>query len=57
MEDYSAMKSCMEKNNMYSLISYQNSEKHMKAEVSLFPPDKPAEGISIGLENLGSNVR
>jgi hypothetical protein len=56
MEDYSAMKSYLEKNNLYCFIVYPSSEKPTKAVLRHFPPDMPAEDISNSLEDLGFNV-
>jgi hypothetical protein len=56
MEDFSAMKSYMEKHNLYYFIFSPNSETYIKAIIRHLPPDRPAEVISNILEELVFNV-
>jgi hypothetical protein len=60
MEDYSAIKSYLEKNNLHYFALSPNSEKPTKAVIRHLPPDTPAEAISNSLEDSGfsdNNVR
>jgi hypothetical protein len=52
MEDYSAMISYQEKNNLHYFTFFPHSEKPIKAVIRHLPPDTPAEDISNSLENL-----
>jgi hypothetical protein len=56
MADYSAMKSYLEKNNLYYFTFSPNSEKPIKAIIHHIPPDTPAENISSSLEELAFNI-
>jgi hypothetical protein len=56
MADYSAMKSYFEKRNLHYFTFSINSENATKAVISHLPPDKLAEDISYGLEDLGFSV-
>jgi hypothetical protein len=56
MEDYSTMKSYLEKNNVPYFTFFTNSEKPIKAVIRHFLPDTPEEDISTSLEDLGFNV-
>jgi hypothetical protein len=46
MTDCSAMKSCLEKNNLHYFTFSPNSERPMKAVIHHLPPDTPAEDTS-----------
>jgi hypothetical protein len=50
-EDYSAMKSYMEKTNLHYFTFSSNSEKPMKAVIRRLPPDTPSEKIPNSLED------
>jgi hypothetical protein len=56
MEEYSAMKSYLEENNLHYFTFSPNSETPIKADIPHLPPDTPAEGIYNSLEDLGFNV-
>jgi hypothetical protein len=56
IEDYSAIKSYMEKNNVHYCTFSPNFEKPVKAVIRHLPPDTSAEDISNSLEDLGFNV-
>jgi hypothetical protein len=56
MVDYSAMKSCPEKNNLQNFTISPNSKEPIKAVIRHLPPDTPAEYISNNPEDLGFYV-
>jgi hypothetical protein len=56
MADSSAMKTYLEKNNLYCFTFSPNSEKFVKAVIRHFLPDTPAKNISNGIVDLGFSV-
>jgi hypothetical protein len=56
MEDYSAMKSCPRKSNLYYFTFSLDSDKSMKAVIHNLPPDMPVEVISNSLEDIGFTI-
>jgi hypothetical protein len=56
MEDYSAIESYLEENNLQYFTFSPNSEKTMTAVIHHHPSGMPAEDISNGLEDFGFNV-
>jgi hypothetical protein len=56
MANYSAMKSYLQKNNLYYFTFSPNSKKPIKSIIHHIPPDMPAEAISSSLEELDFNI-
>jgi hypothetical protein len=56
MAGYSAMKYCMEKNNLHYFTYSPNSERSIKAVIPHLPPNTPVKNISKRLEVLAFNV-
>jgi hypothetical protein len=56
MEDYSAMKPYLEKNNLHYIYLLPKLRKAHAGNNSSLRQDTPAEDISNSLDNLGFNV-